>query len=71
MSLVWAIPFVVLLVGGAGAVALVRATADSARELGQEIARFGELHVALARVRSEIQQTSVHVQDIKGRSLHR
>jgi cytochrome c-type biogenesis protein CcmH/NrfF len=71
MSLVWAVPVVVLLVGAAAAVALVRATAESARELGQEIARFGELHVALTRVRAEIQQSNVHVSAIKGRSLRR
>jgi hypothetical protein len=41
------------------------------RGLGQEIARFGELHVALTRVRAEIQQSNVHVSAIKGRSLRR
>lgn len=71
MSLVWAIPVVVLLVGSAAAVALVRVTAESARELGQEVARFGELHVVLARVRTELQQGAVHVHDIRGRAARR
>ena len=65
MSLVWAIPFMMALIGGAAVVALVRATADSARELGQEIARFGELHVAVAEVRTELQQAGGRIHEIK------
>jgi len=71
VSLVWAVPVVVLLVGAAAAVALVRATADSARALGAEIARFGELHVALSRVRTEIQHGAAHVHDLRGRAARR
>jgi hypothetical protein len=54
MALLWVVPVMVLLVGAAAIVALVRPTADTARELVGEVARFGELHVALARVRTEI-----------------
>lgn len=54
MSPVWAVPVFVLLLGGAALVALLRGTSESARELGAEMARFGELHVALARLRSEV-----------------
>jgi hypothetical protein len=53
MSPVWAVPVVVLTVGGAAVVALLRGTRESARDLVAEIARFGEMHAALARLRNE------------------
>ena len=65
MSAVWAVPVVMLLVGGAAVAALLRGTAESARELTSEIARFGELHAALARVRTELQQTSTGIRDVR------
>lgn len=65
MSAVWAVPVVLLLVGGAAVVALLRGTAESARELTSEIARFGELHAALARVRTELQQTSTGIREVR------
>lgn len=55
MSPIWAVPVVVVAIGGAGIVALLRATSESARELAAEIARFGEMHAALARLRIETQ----------------
>jgi hypothetical protein len=42
--------------GGAALFALVRGTTESARELAAEIARFGEMHVALTRLRTETQR---------------
>ena len=47
---------VVLAMGGAALFALVRGTTESARELAAEIARFGEMHVALTRLRTETQR---------------
>jgi hypothetical protein len=67
MSAVWAVPFLVLLFGGAGLVALLRGTAESARELGAEVARFGELHTSLARLRNEVQDSSKVVRDLRDR----
>jgi hypothetical protein len=58
MSPVWGVPFLVLLVGGAALLALLRGTAEAARELGAEVARFGELHISLARLRTEAQDSS-------------
>jgi hypothetical protein len=55
MSPIWAVPLVVLTIGGAAVIALLRGTSESARELVAEIARFGEMHAALARLRSETQ----------------
>jgi hypothetical protein len=54
-----------LLVGGAAVAALLRGTAESARELTSEIARFGELHAALARVRTELQHTGTAVREVR------
>jgi hypothetical protein len=48
-------------------VALLRGTAESARELRAEVARFGELHVALARLRTEVQRSGAVVRDIRDR----
>lgn len=67
MSPVWVVPFLVLLFGGTALVALLRVTADSARELGNEVARFGELHVALARLRDESHRTVQAVADLRER----
>ena len=67
MSPVWAVPVLVLLVGGAALAALLRGTTESARELAAEVARFGELHVALSRVRVDLQHTQHSVTDIRER----
>ena len=67
MSPIWAVPVFVVAIGGLGIVALLRITADSARELGAEVVRFGELHVALARLRSEAEGAGRHVRDIRDR----
>jgi hypothetical protein len=67
MSPVWAVPAFVAVIGGLGVVALLRATAESARELGAEIARFGELHVALARLRTDAETGSRQIRDLRGR----
>lgn len=67
MSAVWLVPILVLLFGGAAMVALLRMTRDSARQLGAEVARFGELHVALARLRDDARESSRIVSDIRER----
>ena len=67
MNPVWLVPILVMVFGGAAMVALLRSTAESARELAAEVARFGELHVALARVRTELQQGSTTLRDIRDR----
>jgi hypothetical protein len=67
MSPVWVVPVLALLFGGAAMVALLRGTAESARELRAEIARFGELHVALARLRTQVQESGRVVGDIRDR----
>jgi hypothetical protein len=71
VSLVWAVPFAVLLVGGAAVVALLRGTVDCARELGMEIARFGEMQSSVAQVRAEFKQTGLRLHEVKGRGLRR
>jgi hypothetical protein len=54
MSPVWVVPVLVLAIGAVALMALLRATADAARELGQELARFGEVQTAVNRVRTGI-----------------
>ncbi|MCU1379972.1 MAG: hypothetical protein JWN29_2955 [Acidimicrobiales bacterium] len=67
MSPVWGVPFLVLLVGGAALIALLRGTAEAARELGTEVARFGELHVSLARLRTEALDSNRVVRRLRDR----
>lgn len=67
MNAVWLVPIFALLLGGAAMVALLRTTADNARQLGAEVARFGELHVALARLRTEAQQSTATIRDLRER----
>jgi len=67
VSPVWLVPVFVLLLGSAAIVALLRTTVDRARELGTEVARFGELHVALARLRTDVQESGRVVHDIRDR----
>jgi hypothetical protein len=63
----WAVPVVVLTIGGAGVIALLRTTSESARELGAEIARFGEMHAALARLRTQTQETGDSIARLRQR----
>ena len=56
MSPVWAVPVLLVAIGGVALAALLRGTAESARELAAEVARFGELHASLARVHHELQR---------------
>jgi hypothetical protein len=71
MSPVWAVPFLAVIFGGAALVALLRGTAESARELGAEVARFGELHVALARLRTDVQTGRQVLHDTGTGTSHR
>lgn len=54
MSPLWAIPAVVLLIGAAAVFALLRAAIDEARQLGREVARFGELRPAVVALRDDL-----------------
>lgn len=67
MSPVWAVPFLALLFGGAAVIALLRGTAESARELRAEVVRFGELHGALVRLHTELNQSGRVVRDLRDR----
>lgn len=67
MNPVWLVPILVLAVGGAAMVALLRSAGESARELAAEVARFGELHGALARVRTELQAGTETVRALRDR----
>ena len=67
MNPVWLVPVLVVLLGGAALVALLRTTADAARALGAELARFGELHVALRHLRTEVQAGASTFADLRER----
>jgi hypothetical protein len=57
MSPLWIVPTVVIGVGAIALTALLRGAGEEARALTQEVARFGELHVALSKVRAEVART--------------
>jgi hypothetical protein len=65
VDLIWVVPVIVLLVGAVAIVALLRETMGSAKDLGSEIARFGELHVRLARVRTDIVRGADTLRDLR------
>ena len=65
MSPVWAVPFLVVAIGGIVLAALARAAHDSARELAAEVARFTELHTALARVRTELVRSNATLSELR------
>lgn len=67
MNAVWLVPIFALLLGGIAMAALLRTTADNARKLGAEVARFGELHVALARLRTEAEHSTSAIRDLRER----
>lgn len=67
MNAVWLVPIFTLLLGVVATVALLRTAADNARKLGAEIARFGELHGALARLRTEAQHGAGTLRDLRER----
>jgi hypothetical protein len=58
VSVVWVVPALVASLGALAVSLLARGAAEEARELGREVARFGELHVALTRVRAELRRPS-------------
>ena len=63
----WVVPFLVVTIGAMAIVALLRATAESARELAAEVARFGELHASLDRVHRELQRGTASVSRLRDR----
>ena len=67
MNPVWLVPLLAAIVGGAALVALLRATVGSARELGAELARFGELHASLAALRTDLRESSQVVRQLHER----
>lgn len=54
MSVLWVVPVLAVLFGGAAVAALLRGAATDARELAREVARFGELHQSVAGLRAEL-----------------
>lgn len=67
MNPVWLVPLLAALLGGAALVALLRVTVGSARQLGAELARFGELHVSLAALRTDLHESSRVVRQLRER----
>jgi cytochrome c-type biogenesis protein CcmH/NrfF len=67
MDVLWVVPVLVLVFGAIAIVALVRGTADESRALMAEVSRFGELHIALARVNQELVRSRTIVEDLRQR----
>jgi hypothetical protein len=58
MSTLWIVPVAVMSMGAVAMLVLIRAAGEEARELGREVARFGELQTSVIRVRQELQRTN-------------
>lgn len=67
MNPVWAVAVVVLTIGGLVLLSLLRTTGAKARELADEVARFGALHVSLAQLRRELIASGEAVQGLRRR----
>jgi cytochrome c-type biogenesis protein CcmH/NrfF len=67
MDVLWVVPVVVLALGAVAIVALVRGAAEEGRALMADISRFGELHIALARVNRELVRTRTIVDELRDR----
>jgi cytochrome c-type biogenesis protein CcmH/NrfF len=67
MDVLWVVPVVVLALGAVAIVALVRGAAEEGRALMADISRFGELHIALARVNRELVRSRRIVDELRNR----
>jgi cytochrome c-type biogenesis protein CcmH/NrfF len=54
VSPLWLLPGLVLLIGGAAVLALLRVAADEARLLAEELSHQGEITAAISRVHGSI-----------------
>lgn len=69
MAAVWVVPVLAVLFGGAAIAALLRGAANDTRELGREVARFGELNATMAGIRAELARARTNVDEVRGRSF--
>ncbi|MBW8826394.1 MAG: hypothetical protein JF603_08605 [Acidobacteria bacterium] len=67
MSPLWIVPTAIIALGAVALVSLLRGTRNEARALTDEVARFGELHVSLARVRAEVTRSRALAGDLRKR----
>jgi hypothetical protein len=54
MSVLWLVPVAVLVLGTVTIAAMIRGVGQEGRALVAEVARFGEIHLAMARVNDEL-----------------
>ena len=67
MSPLWIVPTTIIALGVVALVSLLRGARDEARAFTNEVARFGELHVSLARVRAEVTRSRTIAEDLRHR----
>lgn len=67
MSPIWIVPTAVVGLGAVALGALLRGLTEEARALTSEVARFGELHVALAKVRGEVARSRAITDDLRSK----
>ena len=67
MSPLWIVPTAVIGLGAVALAALLRGVTEEARALTSEVARFGELHVSLAKVRSEVVRSRAITGDLRSK----
>jgi len=61
MSVLWLLPVAVLVLGTVTIAAMIRGVGQEGRALVAEVARFGEIHLAMARVNHELARTRVAI----------
>jgi hypothetical protein len=67
VSPLWIVPTAIIALGAVALVSLLRGARDEARAFTAEVARFGELHVSLARVRAEVTRSRTIAADLRRR----
>ena len=65
MSPLWIVPTAVIGLGAVALGSLLRGVGEEARALTHEVARFGELHVALSQVRAEAVRSRVTARSLR------
>jgi hypothetical protein len=63
----WIVAVGVVTFGAIAVASLARSALSEMKDLKSEVARFGELHVALGRVHSEVSRSRVIVDEIRSR----
>jgi cytochrome c-type biogenesis protein CcmH/NrfF len=67
MSLLWIVPVVVLGAGAVAILAVLRQTDEAVADLRAQLVRFGDVRMAMARVRADAAKARDSLEGLRGR----